>query len=289
MALALAALGLQPTVASACTTCDVGNPAITDLALSQSAPGRLRGALDVGHRELRIGTTPTGFELSEQRLTLGVLYQPGDRFAVQGELPAVRRVVTRANGAREHSMSLGDAQLSLRWLALRRGPLGRHALWVAAGALLPTAPKLRKDGQGLPLERQTGLGAVAPRVALNYGRFSERWSVFATARAAIAARGFDNSRASRSVLSQVAAQYQPWTWLALRTGVRHLWESVALEEGGRRDPDSGGNLVAFEGGASIRPMDALVVRAGVVWPALQWLRGAHEEGLLVQGGVLVDF
>ena len=302
VALALALLALCSTArsAAACATCDVGDPTITDLALSQPKRGRLRAALDVSHRTVELGDRITGFDLTEQRLTLRGMYSPLARLTLQAELPGVRRQVTRANAARETSYGLGDAFLGAQTLLFRDLAFAPdHALWLNAGVTLPTAPALKERGQSLPLERQTGRGAFAPRLGLTYARFADRWAVFAMLDSELPARCFMDSQPSRSVATQLAGQFQPWPWLALRGGARYLWESRGLEEGGVRDPDSGGQLVAFEGGLSWRPFypadwagdraREFVLRAGVVWPALQWLHGDHHEGPVISAGLLSDF
>jgi hypothetical protein len=72
-------------------------------------------------------------------------------------------------------------------------------------------------------------------------------------------------------------QHQTLPWLALRAAADGRWDRPS-REAGLLDPDSGGWVLFLGGDALVSPMPDVGVSLGVRVPALDGLRGAHDEG-----------
>ena len=278
-------------IAKACATCGCGDPTLTSLGTGKPFAGRLRGALQLSHRTDAIGQARVNrIELSEQRLDASLAYAPLSFWFVGVTLPVVRKQVSYVNLEQHTRLSLGDIELRNKFFVYQdRDFSPRHLGAVEAGLKLPTAP-LERDAQGdlLPLEVQTGTGSFDPILGASYALFLSPWSGYLSATGSYPTKGIEGARASPSLRSTLAAQYQPVNLLALRLGIDTRLDGKARQHDGP-EPDSGGFIAYLAPALLLSPLTDLIFTLAVQVPTLNALRGYHDEGPIYSLSATLDF
>lgn len=283
---------IAPAVAIACSTCTVGDPAITVMGAEQPFENRLRSALTVRHATHRWGVPGvTAEEVSEQRLEASLSYAPTDRLSISVLVPVVRRTLTYVNLASDRQVSLADLEVRARVFVLRDRRLSpRHLGAVMVGVEVPTAPRRTdRDGTTLPLELQTGSGSLDPTVGLTYSFFANPFSFHAVSSVLLPTPGFDDSRSGISWRTSLVGQLQPWSFLGGRFGFDARLDGAADEGAAGVDPNSGGFVGFLSAGVVSSPGDDLVLQVTLSLPVVQAFRGQQGEGVAVSGGATFDF
>jgi hypothetical protein len=274
----------------ACATCGCGDPTLTSLGTEKPFAGRLRGALQISHRTDAIGQARVNrIELSEQRFDASIAWAPLDFWFVGVTVPAVRRRVTYVNQEQHTRFGLGDIELRNKFFVYQdRAFSPRHLGAIEAGLKLPTAP-LARDAQGdlLPLEVQTGTGSFDPILGASYALFLLPWSSYSSVTGSYPTQGVEGSRASPSLRSTLAAQYQPVDLLALRLGVDTRLDGKAKQQG-EPEPDSGGFILYLAPAVLLSPVTDLVLTLTVQVPVLNALDGYHDEGAIYSLSTTLD-
>ena len=274
-----------PSTATACAACACGDPTLTVMGTERAFAGRTRVGVEARHRTDAIGAPGVDrIELREARVTVQAAVSPTDRSTVLLGLPVLQREIRYVNAGRTRLRALGDLEVHAR-LEVWQDRVGRpaHRLAVLGGASLPTATG---DGDDLPVEARAG-GPFEPRLGLAWTSSGGPWSFYASALGGWPLAGDAPDRPGASVRSTVVGQYQVLPALALRTGA-DLRASLRDEENGESERDSGG-FIGF----------ALVEAVGAVWtdvlvslavrvPAVDVLHGHHDEGVVLNLGLVVD-
>lgn len=277
--------------ARACATCGCGDPTLTSMGTGKPFAGRLRGALQLSYRTDAIGQGRVNrVELREGRLDASLAYAPVDYWFAVVAVPVVRKQVTFVNLEQHTRLSLGDIELRNKFFVYQdRDFSPRHLVAVEAGLKLPTAP-LERDAQGdlLPLEVQTGTGSFDPILGASYALFLSPWSGYLSATGSYPTQGIEGSRASPSLRSTLAAQYQPVNLLALRLAVDTRLDGKARQHDAP-EPDSGGFVAYLAPAVLLSPLTDLILTASVQVPVLNALHGYHDEGPIYSLSATLDF
>jgi len=291
--LAALILGLAsfPTKARACAVCSCGDPTLTTMGAEQPYQGRLRASLEGSSRTDTVGAEGVDrLHLSERRLDARIAWAPHERAFLLLTLPLLSRTVEYVNLARHNTNAMGDVELHARIFLFRdRDYDARHLVSVLAGVRLPTAPLQRgKGGALLPIELQSGTGSFAPALGLAYAHFAFPWSLYVSAATTYATPGPEGFRASRTLATTVAGQYQLHSTFGLRLGVDSRLEGKSLE-GGIASPDSGGWISFAAGELLWSPSMDWTLYGSVRLPVWNALDGHHLEGPIFGTGVSYDF
>ncbi len=277
--------------AQACASCGCGDPTLTTLGTGKPFAGRLRGSLGLSYRTDAIGQARVNrVELEEERLDASIAWAPLPSWFLAVTLPVVRKQVTYVNLEQRTRLSLGDVELRNKFFVFQdRDFSPRHLVAVEAGLKLPTAP-LERDTQGnlLPLEVQAGTGSFDPIGGVSYALFQLPWSGYLSATGTYPTKGIEGSRASRSLRTTLAAQYQPMNLLALRLGLDTRLDGRAREDG-RPEPDSGGFIAYVSPSVLLSPLVDLILMAGVQVPVFNALDGYHDEGAVYNLAATLDW
>lgn len=289
-ALALAAM-LTAQRAWACSTCGCGDLTLTVMGSEKPYAGRLRAALELRHRTDAVGTPGfTEQRLSEQRLDAQLIWAPLDRLVLMVDVPALYRDVRYVNLANRSTTALGEIELRAKAFVYQNDPyVPSHLLAVIGTLKLPTAPLQRgADDTLLPIELQAGTGSFDPGAGIAYAYFADPWSFYASVTGVYATRGDQGYRASRSLRSTTALQYQLMPSLALRGGIDTRTDSTAIEDSATA-ADSGGFIGFATAEALISPVEDTLVYLALRVPVVNALRGNHDEGVYLSGGLAYDF
>jgi hypothetical protein len=291
LALAGAVLGAAPRLASACATCEAGDSTLTVAGTELPFAGRLRSALELRRRTDSIGRAGLDeTRISELRADVSTAWVPFESLVLMARVPLIYRDVRDASLAHSETWGVGDIELRAKWFLFEDRAFAPRVLvaW-GLGAKLPVAPSQRDArGERLPLEAQPGSGSLdlvtGPSLSIFSGPLSAylgvQWSEPLLARAPL--------DPGRSVSGSFAAQYQLTPWAALRPALDALW-SRPSRENGARDPNSGGQLLLAGADALFSAAEDSSVLIGFRLPALERLRGAHEQGAIVSLALLHDW
>ncbi len=289
-AILVAAPSLAPGVAGACAVCNVGDPTLTSMGTEKPYQGRLRPSLTLQYRTDEVGEARVDrLRLAEARLDLNLAWAPHERLFLTGTLPTMRRTVEYVNLARRTSVGLGDAELRGRWFLWQDRSFGaKHLVAVTAGVKLPTGQVQRgKDGEPLPVELQPGTGSVDPLGGVSYAHFAWPWSVYTSVQLFGSTAGVGGMRASRSLRTTAAAQWQASTEVALRLGLDGRLDGKAIEDGAP-ERDSGGFIGYVSPEVLLSPAQDWVVVLSARLPVIQALSGFHREGPIWSVGLARD-
>jgi hypothetical protein len=285
------AFGMTVRDARACSTCGCGDPTLNVLGAERPYQHRIRAGFDLRHRTDAIGDPNNNqVRLAEQRLAFFGAWAPTERLFLQLEVPVLRRELRYSNLAERTSFALGDVELRGKvFLAQDRVFVPRHLFSMTVGLKMPTAPRQR-DAAGalLTTEAQPGTGSFDPILGLTYAYLPQPWSLYVSAHASAPLRGTATFRASQTLRTTVAAQYQVFAALGVRLGVDTRLDGAAFEDGAA-ERDSSGFIAFISPEVLVNPISDLVIFAGLRYPVWQALRGFHEEGPVVGGGIGYDF
>lgn len=288
--IALAAWLARMRHANACAACGCGDPTLTLLGTEKPFAGRLRLAFTTQYRQDGIGQPNVdALALSEWRLEAGMAWAPYDRLLLQVSAPLVDRTITYVNLGQRSSTDLGDVELRAKLFVFQDRPaLPHHLLALVAGLKLPTAPLVR-DGQGqlLPIEAQPGTGSLDPILGLAYGWYRHPWSLYGSATGSTPLHSREGFRASPSLRTTLALQYQLATAVAGRLGIDTRLDGKA-QEGGVVSRDSGGFIAFLSPELAVSVSDDLLVFAFARLPIVNALSGFHREGAFFGAGLAYD-
>jgi hypothetical protein len=281
----------ETTTVLACPVCSIGDPTLTAIGTEAPSQGRFRASIDLGHRTDTVGTPYVDeLHLSEQRLSLQSSWAVTDWMVLLTTMPFVRRRVRYANYSEMDVWGVGDLQFRAKMFVYQdRRFRPRHLVSLLAGISLPTAPLERNQGGDfLPMELQPGTGSVMPLTGAMYTYFRFPWSAYVTAQLNIPTVNPEDFRASTSLKTTTAVQYQLTQELALRPGIDTRYDTPATQAG-VNEPDSGG-FIAF---ASMEVLVSLTMEwmmyGAARIPVINALWGRHEEGPVLSLGVAYDF
>ncbi|WP_394842696.1 transporter [Pendulispora brunnea] len=286
-----ALLLLSTRNADACAVCGCGDPTLTAMGAEKPAPFRLRAAVEWRHRTDNIGQERVDqIRLTEDRFDAQLAFAPIDRLYLLLTVPTLRRTVSYVNEAERTRWGLGDIELRAKFFLFQdRDFQPRHLVSVIGGVKLPTAPLQRNDaGKLLPIELQPGTGSVDPIVGLSYAYFANPISFYASVQGTYPTSGTEGFRASPSLRTTTALQYQIVTPLAVRAGIETRTDGKSLEDGSH-SRDSGGFIGYGAVEALVSPITDLMLFASFRMPILNALEGYHDEGPMFGAGVALDF
>lgn len=254
-------------------------------------PDRVRASLDARYRSDDIGQAGVDqVRLREVRADAQLAWAPSARLFLLGSAPVLHRRVRYVNGAETTTVAPGDVELRARvFVFTDRAFSPRHLYAVTAGMKLPTAPRQRSavDGSYLPIEAQPGTGSWDPLLGISYAYFARPWSFYASAQGSAPLRGTASFRASPSLRTTTALQYQVVPWLAPRLSVDGRLDARAYED---RAPerDSSGFIGFLSPELLASPTPDLLFVASLRVPVVQALAGHHVEGPIVGLAVAYD-
>lgn len=290
LAALVGAAAWAPGFVRACAVCNVGDQTITSMGTEKPYRGRLRPSLQLQHRTDAVGEERVDrLELRELRLDASLAWAPHERLFVTGTMPVLRREVTYVNLARRTTHGPGDAEVRAKYFLWQdRGYGARHLVALLAGVKLPTGAVQRgPGGEALPVELQPGTGSVDPLAGLSYAHFAWPWSFYTSLQLFASTAGTDGMRASRSVRTTTAAQWQASSALGLRLGFDGRLDGKALE-GGEIERDSGGFIGFLSPEVLLSPAQDWMVLLSVRVPVIQALLGFHREGPILSLAVARD-
>lgn len=285
-----AVLVALPPRASACASCGCGDPTLTPMGTEQPFEGRLRLATQVRAWGSSSGQTAVDAEsLRELRMDLSVAYAPLPWLFLSATLPLQARTMSDVSLAREQGLGPGDMELGAKVFVYRDKQFSPdHLVGVLVGSRLPTSPLLR-DAAGAPLslDTQLGTGSVDPFLGVSYSFFRTHWSFLVSTTGYLPGPGRLSYRAGASLLTTVAAQYQPGTRWAVRLAVDGRLEGPAVRAGLPDVTDSG--FIAFVSpDVLFSASQDVMVELGVRLPVLNLLRGNVSQTPIFQAAVAYD-
>jgi hypothetical protein len=281
---------LSPRPAAACAACGCGDPTLTSMGTEKPFAGRFRVSAEFRHLTLEIGAPETGgFDLREERLTLGLAYAPIAWVFLSVEQPVVQRAATYANAASDSVTHVGDTVVRAKLFVFQDRPFdARHLLSLTAGSRLPTAPEQRaSDGAPLSSELHTGAGALGAIAGLAYAAFFRPWSMYASSTATAPMVHRFDFVPGPSLDWTVGAQLQALDEVAIRLDADARWDDVERTSEGV-EPDTGGFFAFLSPQVAVSPVTDFLISAGVRVPFLQRPRGTRDEGPIFFGSVVLD-
>lgn len=287
----LGGVWLTEGVAQACSTCGCGDPTLTSMGAEKPYAGRLRAAIGAQYRSDTVGQERVDqLRLHELRTDAFLAWAPSSRLFLQLMLPVVHRDIRTVSESRLRSTGLGDAELRIKPFVFQDREFSpRHLVAMTFGAKLPTGPRQR-DAQGdlLPPEVQAGTGSVDPILGASYAAFLRPFSFYASAQFSMPAVARAELRASPSLRTTTAVQWQFIPVLAARLGIDTRTDAAAFEHG-EASRDSGGFIAFASAEALISPTPDWLLAAALRVPTVNALAGFHHEGPMLGLTVARDF
>ncbi len=251
----------------------------------QPFEGRLHLALDA-----RAGSVEAGdIQVEDRRVDLSVAYAPTESVLVTLGIPALSRAVLSPGGSLERT-SLGDVELGVHVVRVTRFAGGLvQRFGVFAVLKLPTAP-LERDASGAVLSSvlQPGCSSLVPAAGADYAVAKGVLAAFGGASLWLPFAVREAPHAGESLRANLGAQWQPIRTLAVRAGAFARLDAAGTLSGDVDDPNSGGLVGYAAGSVVVTPVTDFTVEAGVLYPALQLLRGEHHEGAVAALTLGVD-
>nr|MBV6629719.1 hypothetical protein [Oceanococcus sp. HetDA_MAG_MS8] len=290
--LAVLALSLLWAPAAwSCSTCKAGDPTITLLGTEKAFSNRLRLGLDWQWREESQGARGSArrLDVREQRRSVGVSYSPSPRWTVALQLPYVSKTLKLPSLEQQEATGLGDADLSLRYVAFRSGPLsGRHLAGLHAGLRLPTAERIRdRRGQLLDIDVQPDARALAPKLGGWYAYHRYPWFLSTSLIGFAFGDGDQGFSPGNAVVSSILGQYALAPRWAVQLGLDSRYAQRNAFDG-ITDPDSGGLLVMARSAVAWRIGQELVLNAGLQTPLFDNFNGQQSEDTAVLFALAYD-
>jgi hypothetical protein len=247
--------------------------------------GRLHLTLDA-----RAGSVEAGdVQVDDRRAEVSVAYAPSETVLLTLGVPALSRTILSPAGSLERT-SLGDVELGLHVVRVTRFEGGLiQRFGVFAALKLPTAP-LEHDASGVVLSSvlQPGCGSLVPAAGADYVVSKGVLAVYGGASLWLPFAVREGPHAGESLRANVGAQWQPLRTVALRAGTFARLDAAGTLPGDVDDPNSGGLVGYAAGSVVVTPLTDFTVEAGVLYPALQLLRGEHREGAIAALTLGVD-
>lgn len=281
---ALAAVCALERAASACATCNCGDPTITATGVEQPYKNRVRVALDTRANAHTLGDATYGQSGWSVRNALGAFWSPHARVTVGAMLPWVTSFLQPVSGDAMTLSGLGDLELSARVVVARdRRFAPSHLFWLMGGLKLPTGMRLADArGRPYPEDDQPGTGSWDPLVGATYAYYGGLVSVFASASYRITTPNERGHQRGGSLGFIAQAQLQPTAWAALALGLDGSFTLPDALPNGAPAPDTGGTMIGFAPAVLLKPLRDLLVRVGVSMPVVRALNGLQSEGPQLQ-------
>ncbi len=272
--------------ARACAVCATSDPTLTATGEEQPYRGRLRLDLDA-----RQGSVTSGdVSLDDRRAEIAVLWAPIRALEVSFAAPYLFRHVETAGGTSDHA-TMGDVELRARYLAYEsRGSFGLRRFGLIGAVKAPTAP-LEYDARGVLLAStlQPGCGSIAPTLGAYFTQSRSQWSAYVSGSLFLPFSVRDGPHASDSGRLSAHVQFQPTANFAGRLGVFGRLDASGQLAQNADDPNSGGFIGYVTSEVVVSPISDVVVTAGVFFPVIEALRGAHHESAIVALTLAHDF
>jgi hypothetical protein len=289
--LVLVAANAYESRCRACATCGCGDPTLTAMGTEKPFRNRLRASIDARHRTDNIGEPGVDqIRLRETRVDGQLAWAPHERVFLLGTVPLLQRSVGYVNGGQTNTVALGDVELRAKaFVFIDRSFAQRHLYAVTGGLKVPVAPRQRSDTDGsyLPIEAQPGTGSWDPLLGMSYAFFPRPFSFYVSVQGSAPLRGTSGFRASPSLRTTTAIQYQLVPWLAARLGADTRLDARSYEDG-RPERDSSGFVGFVSPEMLLSPMTDLLVVLSLRMPAVQALAGHHHEGPVVGVALAYD-
>jgi len=287
----LLALAASSKRADACAACGCGDPTMTSLGTEKPFKNRVRGGFELRYRTDALGISGVDrYRLDEERLDLYMAWAPHERVFLQLSVPTLRRNVDDVNLSQTTMYGLGDVELRGKFFVLQdRKVAPRHLFSLLAGLKVPSAQRQTDaTGAALPIEAQPGSGSFDPIFGAAYAYFAKPWSFFVSAYGTLPTRGRESFRASPSLRTTVAGQYQFSRRFAARANIDARLDGKAYERG-EPERDSGGAIFFASPEVLFTPQTDVTLFASFRYPVLNLLYGHHEEGPMISAGLGYDF
>lgn len=257
----------------ACASCLCGDPTLTSMGREKPFAGRLRLSGEYLSRE----ESSEAETLSERRFTLGLSWAASDSWVFGARLPLIERELETASLDRESAQALGDLTLTVKRFPARDESYDPSNLngWTLS-LQLPTAERQRENGVPLNLDVQPGQGAPVLVAGVWQGRYRYPWFNYASLSLRLAGEGDEDFRAGEALLGSLQWQYAGDFKTAWRIGVDARWAD-SDEYDGVADGNTGGFIAFANLGAGYRIATDTQLDAELQIPAVENLRGDHEE------------
>jgi hypothetical protein len=256
------------------------------MGAEQPFAGRLRVGSTVRLWQQDFGSTESVVSrLREIRFDVSSSWSPNSWLSFSLNLPLQAREWQDVNLSKDIGLGPGDLEVAARVVVFgaerMRPPL---LLSVLGGVRLPTAPLLRdQDGRVLSTEGQLGTGATTPVVGLGWsGFFSERWSALATLTGEWPLGG--RLELGPSAAAVVMIQFQPRTWLGVRSGLDGRAEGAPMS----RQRPRAGVLLSVLGDVVLGLGGGAAVSLGVRVPIFESREGVLRTWPLLVASLVVD-
>ncbi|MEY4548931.1 MAG: hypothetical protein RL685_5126 [Pseudomonadota bacterium] len=291
-ALLVAAASLSWAARSvACGPCGSGDTTLTSAGTEQPFLGRLRSAAALRYRTDAIGVPGLDrARIRELRADVSTAWAVRDDLFLLASLPVLYRDVTEESLARNELRSIGDVELGAKWFVWRdRSFAPRWLVATLGGVKLPTAPwREGAPERPLPLEAQPGSGSLDLSFGASLAFFSDALSSYVSLQLREPMVARSELEPGRSLHASAALQYQLGEPVALR-GLCELRLDQSSRERGERDPHSGGAIAYLGAELLLSPFSDFSLAPGARLPALQRLRGSHEEGPIFSLALIRDW
>jgi len=254
------------------------------MGAEQPFAGRLRLSLAMQGRWDRLDDA----ELAEGRADLSVSYAPADWVTLSATLPFVLRDARYGNLAHYTTLGPGDADVRARFVLLRdRAFAPENLLGPTLGVQLPTSVDQVANERLVPVDAQSGGGAITPMLGLYYAHFADPWSFFATATVALPFAGRFDEAPGPSLRTTTAVQLRVNRWITLRAGVDTRLDAPATVQG-RAEPRSDHFSLFVSPDLLWSPTSDWILQVGLRAPVLQVSEQGREEGWYFRAAVTVD-
>ncbi len=291
LSLAVAAAVGMAAPAYACVPCGSGDPTLTVMGAEAPLAGRARLSLELQGRwdGVAAPSDPARrVELLELRAALSASYAPTRWLTVSATLPVLLRDLRFGGHAHYTTLGPGDAELRARVILLEDAAFApENVLGVSAGVRLPTSIDQAGSNGLLPVDAQTGSGAIDPLLGLVYAHFADPWSFFATATVSLPVGVRFADVPGPSLSTTTALQYRFDGTLTLRLGVDTRFDAPVTIDG-RTDPRSTHFSLFVSPDLLWSPASDWIVQLGVRAPVVQGSEQGREEGWYVRAAVTVD-
>jgi hypothetical protein len=281
-AMVVAALAVAGSArdASACASCNSGDPTLTATGVEKPYKHRVRLTIDQ-----RAGALSQGRGLDQRdvwflRSSLALSWAPSERVTLALLLPWITSFLQQANRPTETLSGLSDLELSTRVIVFRdRRFAPRHLVWLIGGLKTPTGYRLENaDGYPYSDDDQPGTGSWDPFAGLGYGYFGEDVALFTTASYRQTTPNGRGYRRGAIFGADATLQANAFRKVALALTLATTWEEPDTLANGARMSDSGGTTLWAAPSLLVAPTFNLLVRLTGSVPFVAWLEGAQQRG-----------
>lgn len=274
----------------ACSTCMVGDPTLSLMGAEKPYENRLRISLDYLNRSEELGEKGVNRQvIDEQRATLSMAWAPSRRWMLGLSIPYVNRRLESFNLSDQEISAPGDVSLTFKSFLQQQESFQTHMYGLMGGIKFGTAEQQRDSlDQTYDFDVQTGQGSDVVNFGAWYSHFRFPWLFYSSASYHIASDGFEEFEAGDALVYNAVAQWAQSHELSWYIGAEGRYADTDRFSG-EDDPDSGGNIVFLTPGLIYTLQPDLLVNAVIKLPAIDQLKGDHEETTILSIGITYDF